>query len=279
MKQKKFKCVFTDLDKTLLAPGSVLTDYTKETIGMLISKGIYFVPSSGRAFNSFPKELLKMEGLKYAVTSNGVSVNEIKNGKPVSTMYIPKEELKQIIKIAKDKKVCTEIFVKGQGYCSREYWNDPTIAGEKISERKIYVQATRIPLDDYDSFVIENVANTEAFDIIANPEIASEIKEELKEEFPGVYITHSENFLIEISNLESGKHRGMERCCKILGISPKECIAFGDASNDMEMLKAAGLGIAVANATPECKAAAAFTSEFTNNQDAVARELRKIFNL
>ena len=40
----------------------------------------------------------------------------------------------------------------------------------------------------------------------------------------------------------------MERCCKILGISPKECIAFGDASNDMEMLKAAGLGIAVANA-------------------------------
>ena len=134
-------------------------------------------------------------------------------------------------------------------------------------------------MDDYDSFVIENVANTEAFDIIANPEIASEIKEELKEKFPGVYITHSENFLIEISNLESGKHRGMERCCKILGISPKECIAFGDASNDMEMLKAAGLGIAVANATPECKAAAAFTSEFTNNQDAVARELRKIFNL
>lgn len=48
--------------------------------------------------------------------------------------------------------------------------------------------------------------------------------------------------------IESGKHRGMERCCKILGISPKECIAFGDASNDMEMLKTAGLGIAVANA-------------------------------
>lgn len=86
---------------------------------------IYFVPSSGRALNSFPKELLKMEGLKYAVTSNGVSVNEI---------------------------------------------------------------------------------------------------------------------------IEIGKHRGMERCCKILGISPKECIAFGDASNDMEMLKATGLGIAVANA-------------------------------
>ena len=125
MEQKNFKCVFTDLDKTLLASGSILTDYTKETIGMLISKGIYFVPSSGRAFNSFPKELLKMEGLKYAATSNGVSVNEI---------------------------------------------------------------------------------------------------------------------------IESGKHRGMERCCKILGISPKECIAFGDASNDMEMLKAAGLGIAVANA-------------------------------
>ena len=135
MEQKKFKCVFTDLDKTLLASGSIITDYTKETIGMLISKGICFVPSSGRAFNSFPKELLKMEGLKYAVTSNGVSVNEI---------------------------------------------------------------------------------------------------------------------------IESGKHRGMERCCKILGISPKECIAFGDASNDMEMLQMAGLEIAVGKCKPRMQGSSCF---------------------
>lgn len=279
MEPSNFKCVFTDLDKTLLASGSILTDYTKETIGMLISRGIDFVPSSGRAFNSLPKELLKIQGLKYAVTSNGVSVNEIKTGKPVSTMCIPEKDLRQIVRIAAERKVCTEAFVNGQGYCTREYWNDPTIAGKNISERKIYVQATRIPLDDYDSFVMENIANTEAFDIIANPEIASEIKEELKENFPGVYITHSENFLIEISNLESGKHRGMERCCRILGITPKECIAFGDASNDIEMLQLAGLGIAVANASEECKSAADYVSEFTNNQDAVAKELRKIFKL
>lgn len=279
METKNFKCVFTDLDKTLLASGSVISNYTKETIALLISRGIDFVPSSGRAFNSLPKDLLKIPGLKYAVTSNGVSVNDIKTGIPASTMCIPKEELKQIVEMAFKKKTCTEIFVEGQGYCTRNYWNDPSCAGKEIADRKLYVQSTRIPLDNYESFVMENIANTEAFDIIANPEIASGIKEELKEKFPGVYITHSENYLVEISNLESGKHKGMERCCKILGISPKECIAFGDASNDMEMLQMAGLGIAVANATPECKAAAAFTSEFTNNQDAVARELRKIFKL
>ncbi|WP_407399796.1 HAD family hydrolase [Treponema sp.] len=279
MEQKRFKCVFTDLDKTLLASGSILTDYTKETIDMLISRGIDFVPSSGRAFNSLPKELLKIQGLKYAVTSNGVSVNEIKSGTPVSTMRIPETALRQIVKIAAEHKVCTEIFVNGQGYCTREYWNDPTIAGKNISERKIYVQATRIPLDNYDSFVMNNIANTEAFDLIANPDIASELEIELRRKFSGVYITHSENFLIEISNIDSGKHRGMERCCRILGITPKECIAFGDASNDMEMIQMAGLGIAVANATPECKSAADFVSEFTNNQDAVAKELRRIFSL
>lgn len=279
MEPSNFKCVFTDLDKTLLASSSILTDYTKETIDMLISKGIDFVPSSGRAFNSLPKELRKIQGLKYAVTSNGVSVNEINNGKPVSTMCIPKEDLQQIIKIAQDKKICTEIFVEGQGYCTREYWSDPSIAGKNISDRKSYVQATRIPLDDYDSFVMDNIANTEAFDLIADPDIASELEIELRRKFSGVYITHSENFLTEISNIDSGKHRGMERCCRILGISPKECIAFGDASNDMEMLQLAGLGIAVANATPECKSAAEFVSEFTNNQDAVAKELRRIFSL
>lgn len=279
MKTKNFKCVFTDLDKTLLAAGSVLSEYTKETISLLISEGIDFVPSSGRAFNSLPKDLLKIPGLKYAVTSNGVSVIDTKTGIPASTMCIPEKELKQIVEIAIARKTCTEIFVNGQGYCTREYWNEPAIAGKNISDRKDYVQATRIPLDDYDTFVRENIANAEAYDIIADPEIASGIKEELKEKFPGVYITHSENFLVEISNLESGKHKGMERCCRLLEIQPEQCIAFGDASNDMEMLQAAGLGIAVANASKECKAAADYVSEFTNNQDAVARELRKIFSL
>lgn len=279
MKSKEFKCVFTDLDKTLLASGSVLTEYTIETIEMLTERGIDFVPSSGRAFNSLPKNLFKINGLKYAVTSNGVSVNDIKTGKSLSTMYISSEDLLKILKMICSRKVCTEIFIDGQGYCRKDYWEKPSMAGEKVMDRTEYVHTTRKPLDDYDSFVMENINRAEAFDIVCNPDVAEEIEKELREKFSTIYITHSEDYLIEISNIDSGKHRGMERCCRFLGITPEECIAFGDASNDMEMLQRAGLGIAVANANEGCKSSADLVSEYTNDQDAVARELRRIFSL
>ena len=41
-----------------------------------------------------------------------------------------------------------------------------------------------------------------------------------------------------------------------LGVPVEETVAFGDSSNDIAMLKAAGDGVAVANARPECLAAA-----------------------
>ncbi len=275
----KFKCVFSDLDKTLLATGSVLSEYTKETIEMLTSRGIEFIPSSGRAFNSLPKDLFSVKGLKYCVTSNGVTVNSMTDGTPLSTMCVPPELVDAIHSFVKGMDIAIEYFTGGQGYGNRDYYRHPEKYKGYLPEKMPYYLATRKPLDDVEKFVAENKEKIEALDILAAPEIIKDLMPKLKAEFPQVYMTNSEDYLIEISNADSGKHRGMERCCRILGIQPEQCIAFGDAANDMEMLGTAGLGIAVANASQECKAAADFVSDFTNDQDSVAREIRKIFSL
>ncbi|WP_029034943.1 Cof-type HAD-IIB family hydrolase [Salinimicrobium terrae] len=60
--------------------------------------------------------------------------------------------------------------------------------------------------------------------------------------------------------------------------SLKETIAFGDNYNDFEMLKAAGMGIAVGNARPEIlKIAKQVTKD--NTEDGVAKSLQQLFNL
>lgn len=275
----KFKCVFSDLDKTLLATGSVLSEYTKETIEMLTSRGIEFIPSSGRAFNSLPKDLFSVKGLKYCVTSNGVTVNSMTDGTPLSTMCIPQDEIDALHSFLGGMDVAIEYFVEGQGYGNRDYYEHPEKYKGYLPERMPYYHSTRKPLNNVEEFLAANKAKIEAFDILAEPSLISDLDVKLRKEFPELYLTHSENYLIEISHADSGKHRGMERCCRILGIQPEQCIAFGDAANDMEMLGTAGLGIAVANASQECKAAADFVSDFTNDQDSVAREIRKIFSL
>ncbi|WP_299210396.1 Cof-type HAD-IIB family hydrolase [uncultured Dokdonia sp.] len=52
-------------------------------------------------------------------------------------------------------------------------------------------------------------------------------------------------------------------------------IAFGDNHNDEELIKHAGLGVAVANATDQLKALANYVSPFTNKEDAVAKAIEK----
>jgi hydroxymethylpyrimidine pyrophosphatase-like HAD family hydrolase len=48
----------------------------------------------------------------------------------------------------------------------------------------------------------------------------------------------------------------MLQCLQGLGLDASQAIAFGDSENDIEMLKAAGIGVAMDNGTAECKAAA-----------------------
>ena len=57
------------------------------------------------------------------------------------------------------------------------------------------------------------------------------------------------------------------------GLSPEECISFGDSENDIGMLQAAGIGVAMGNATPDAQAAADYVTDDCDD-DGVANALR-----
>ena len=66
--------------------------------------------------------------------------------------------------------------------------------------------------------------------------------------------------LTDIMISGGGKHVGIEKTLAHYGFSPEECIAFGDGDNDITMLMAAGIGVAMGNATEEVKSAADFVT-------------------
>ena len=81
---------------------------------------------------------------------------------------------------------------------------------------------------------------------------------------------------LEILGPGTSKATALTWLCGRLGIEPREVAAFGDDVNDVEMLRFAGLGVAVGNATRAARDAA---DEYTHNDDheAVARTLRRLF--
>lgn len=72
------------------------------------------------------------------------------------------------------------------------------------------------------------------------------------------------------------KASGLARLAERWGISPEQCVAFGDGGNDVEMLRFCGVGYAMANAPDEVKAAANRVCP-SNDEDGVLVALDELF--
>lgn len=79
----------------------------------------------------------------------------------------------------------------------------------------------------------------------------------------------SESFFFEILNKNATKGNAMLDLAAHLGIDPSETMAIGDNENDLSMIQAAGIGVAMGNAVPLVKEHADFITK-TNDEAGVA---------
>ncbi len=275
--EKKYRAVFADLDRTLLNGEGKISQFTKDTIEKLLASGVDFLPCSGRSIKSFPEFLFGIKGIRHGVSSNGVSIDDMQKRCSLDHLVIPAHVPPRILEFLKDEDIYLECFLDGQGYTQGKYFDDPK-AFDEITFSVEYIKTTRKTVDDMKEFIIANTDRIGSLDIIVHPGDSIRIFERLRAAFPEVYMTNSEKFLIEISNAGCGKHNGIKRYCQMFGISLQETVAFGDGNNDVEMISTAGLGIAVENATQQCKEAADRIAG-KNTEDGVAWELCRMFNL
>lgn len=89
-------------------------------------------------------------------------------------------------------------------------------------------------------------------------------------------ITATSSFIhnIEIGGATTSKADAIAKLCDIVGIEEKNVMACGDSPNDMAMIQAAGLGVAMGNAEEEVKAIADFVT-LSNLEDGVAYAVKR----
>jgi Cof subfamily protein (haloacid dehalogenase superfamily) len=102
----------------------------------------------------------------------------------------------------------------------------------------------------------------------------SAIEKAMAERFPEIKITSSTWNDLEFNNPSAHKGSSLARFAEYLGFGLENCMSFGDGRNDLTMIEAAGIGVAMENAVEEVKAAADYITK-SNDEDGVAEAIRK----
>lgn len=274
----KIRCVALDLDRTTLRTDGSLSPGTTSVLRQLIDRGIHVVIASGRSFATLPECVLAIEGIEFAITSNGAAVYHVPTGRCVHSYQLNPCSVEEILRLTESEPVTYEAFVEGRAYADAAYVRDPERFGAS-SNAVAYVQRTRHMEEDIVGFIRNHIDVLDSVDVIVrNLDEKNRIQAILRAAISDIYTTSSVPQLLEISHQDAGKHSGIRYIAELLQIPKEEIAAFGDGENDADMLAYVGVGIAVENAVPSCKAAADWITR-SNDADGVAFAIRTYLNL
>lgn len=241
--QAKYKLIALDLDGTLLTDREQITDETKKWIQYAVDNGVKVIFSTGRGLQT-AKGIWDELGLDSPmVLLNGAEIWE-GPGKLYKRIFIPRETIRRIHAIAAER---------GDWYWG---YSVESLTGAKDWTPEMFER-------DWMKFGIGCQDQTKL----------AGLKEELLS-WGSLEITHSAPVNMEISVQGITKESGVRQVCQMLGLSMSDVIAMGDSHNDAKLLKAAGLGVAMANGEEHIKSIADVITA-TNNEDGVAQAIRK----
>ena len=281
----EIKCIALDLDRTTLDSQGHLSEENRTAIGRAASAGIHVVVASGRSLDSLPAEITEIPGVRYAITSNGAAVYDLCERKCLRQFKMTPESVEDIlrhteqgrmkIEYLEETEISYEAFIDGRAFAESRYVADPVRFGA-MPQAIPYIQSTRRPIEDMRTFIREHKSELDCIDLVVkSEEMKNKLWKNLWENVKDVYITSSVKQLLEISHRDAGKESGAKFLLEYLGLTREELAAFGDGDNDSGLLKYAGIGFAVANASPECREAADEIVA-SNDEYGVAQGINKI---
>lgn len=268
-----YKLICIDMDGTLLNDKHEVSEENRIALKAAIEKGVKIAITTGRPFVAASQYAEKL-GIKVSIIgSNGSYIRE-------------KDEEKVIFKHGLSQEQFNNICDVIEKYQLRKYFNtyDSVIANKELDEGHGYVisnniapEHLKIKIDIYedlrDSYKKYGDELLKAIVIGEEVEVIQKIKNELKAK-GGLEVVSSGYNNTEVMASGTSKGNGVKAFSEILGIKKEEIICIGDNENDISMIKYAGLGVAMGNATDEVKELANYITD-TNNNSGVAKVIDK----
>ncbi|MDO4490234.1 MAG: Cof-type HAD-IIB family hydrolase [Lachnospiraceae bacterium] len=276
---ENIRLVALDLDGTLLNSDKQITDESRKVLYRAAEQGIEIVPCTGRFFGGMPESVRKLPFLHYAITVNGASVYDVRQEKELYSSCIPWEKAVEVIEFIEtlDCPLVYDAYIENWGWMPRVMQENVDPFGPDPHYLKM-LKTFRTPVENLKDFISENKKDVQKLQIYMLPSEVEAHKAEfmkaIADKFEWLAVTSSVINNIEMNFRDANKGDALMALAAHLGISREQVAAFGDGSNDLTMIKAAGFGVAMENGVPELHEIAEFVTR-TNDEEGIAFGFRK----
>lgn len=254
--QNKIKAILLDVDGTLLSfKTHQMPQSTIDSIRQAHAAGIKVIIATGRAFS----DLKELEAIPYdAVAALNGSECLLRDGTIVSQKLIPEEDFKKALALSKQYDFVVALE-KNEGILVNR------ITQEIIDFMRLVAHPNPPVVDIEKEFAKGGCCQMCFYFDDATEKI-------VMEQLPNLVAMRWHPIFADINVAGVNKAVAVESFAKYYGFDISETMAFGDGGNDIPMLKAAGIGVAMGNAFDSAKAAADYVTD-TVDDDGIRNAL------
>lgn len=277
------KILFTDLDGTLLTDDKRISETDMRSIRAMIDAGHKFVMTTGRPLTSV-KQLAEQYGFLepgfFLVSFNGGLIYDCGEKKPILTRYIPVDEVKAIMDAA-----------HAHGMHAHTYSGDLVVSEYETEQLKTYcrlMQMDYVVVDDIRTYYGERRDVNGPINVVVKPPIKVNVITPFEHsslvDFRAdmrtvtadkLFDVFSKPEMLEFSHMLSNKGAAVRYMADFYHEPIENTVAVGDEENDCPMIEAAGVGVAMANASEAAKSVADYVTVRDNNHSGITEVIEK----
>ena len=266
------KLIAFDLDNTLFNDKKEISSETLRVLTKAHNLGIEIVPATGRVWSSVPNTIKNLEFVNYAITLNGAEILDVKAGKIISEALMPVERGITLCRVFDDLGIVYDCLSEGKRFMTNYSYQriDEISSGQWQAD---IIRQSALPVDD----IYGELRNTKGIQKMQTYTLDQELRMNLLKSlpivFPNALFTSSVINNIEINDPKADKGEALKFIAGYLNLPLSATMAFGDGLNDVNMIRSAGIGIAMKNSCEELLTIADHVTT-DNNHDGVAEGIK-----
>ncbi len=257
------KLVATDIDGTILKGDRKFTNKVLHCISELDKNGIKVVVVTGR-MHAGAKKITSRLGLKTPIVSFQGGLVRDYEGNTLYERFLPENIVNEIIKWARENNVHLNLYSNDVLYSEKD---------NETIKRYATCQELDYTVKNFDEIKHDKINKLLGIDYSDEDRVTQWINI-MSKRYSNLHIVKSTPYFCEFSSMEATKACAVEFLQKYWNIKKEETLTIGDQNNDIELLKAGGIKVAMGNATDDLKKVANYITDSVDN-DGFVKAIKK----